>query len=514
MPLLDAVIGLVFGLAISGILIWWLVRVPAGRGRVRKGPSDTLSFLFENDTLVDTSQEAERLLAASRSPPTWEGVTALFRGRFDLPEQGLAPPETDGIDYYRALDASDTGLLEVRRAGEKVRLDIYGRSAQSGAADQKLHVLERELHLLRCANEVAPFPIWQSGEKGRVTWHNPAYAKLYREILREEPGPDRPLFDIPPPKVEDGTTRRVPISPRGKGHSLWFDIQRSSTEHGDFYSAVDANAIVRAEAAQRNFVQTLAKTFAHLPIGLAIFDENRELVLFNPAVIDLTGLGADFLSSRPNLLSFFDELRNRRLMPEPKNYNSWRQQIADLVAAAADGRYSETWTLDYGRTYRVNGRPHPDGAIAFLIEDISAEVSLTRKFRAELELGQSVLDHMDQAIAVFNSTGILTVSNAAYRALWATDPEVSFADVTIVDCLQIWQERCEPSPVFGDLRDAVLEHSHRVTWDTEVTQEDGERLSVDVIPLISGSTMIRFMPMSDVQKSPRGRLDIPVQHET
>ena len=72
-----------------------------------------------------------------------------------------------------------------------------------------------------------------------------------------------------------------------------------------FY-AVDVNAVVSAEISQRKFVQTLAKTFAQLSIGLAIFDRNRQLALFNPALIDLTALPAEFLSARPNLLSFFD----------------------------------------------------------------------------------------------------------------------------------------------------------------------------------------------------------------
>jgi hypothetical protein len=87
--------------------------------------------------------------------------------------------------------------------------------------------------------------------------------------------------------------------------------------------------------------------------------------LFNPALIDLTALPADFLSARPNLLSFFDRLRDHRMMPEPKNYGSWRHQMADLVAAAADGRYQETWSLPSGAVYSVSGQPHPDGAVAF-----------------------------------------------------------------------------------------------------------------------------------------------------
>ena len=62
------------------------------------------------------------------------------------------------------------------------------------------------------------------------------------------------------------------------------------------------------------------------------------------------------------------------MMPEPKDYRSWRQQMSDLEAAAQNGTYEETWALPTGQTYRVTGRPHPDGAVALLFEDISAEV--------------------------------------------------------------------------------------------------------------------------------------------
>ncbi|MAJ04508.1 MAG: hypothetical protein CMH03_07285, partial [Marinovum sp.] len=49
---------------------------------------------------------------------------------------------------------------------------------------------------------------------------------------------------------------------------------------------------------------TLGKTFAEMSVGLAVFDQNHRLVLFNPALIDLTLLGADFLSERPILIHF------------------------------------------------------------------------------------------------------------------------------------------------------------------------------------------------------------------
>lgn len=489
---LHITLAIVIGASTALTALWWTARNSSATRGHGFGNDTSLSFLFEDGELVDASDDAEALLEAAGEPADWSGVTNLFRGRFALPQGRLTFPKSDGIEFYRARENSDAGLLEVSKTGRRVRLDL-GQSDRTGAASgQKLHIITQELETLRSANDAAPFPVWQTRADGTIRWHNPAYSALYHMTFNKEPAEERPLFRLPETPLELGKSRRVPVTPPNTRKTVWYDVQRANTQGGDFYSAVDANAIVHAEAAQRNFVQTLAKTFAHLTIGLAIFDDNRQLVLFNPAVIDLTGLGADFLSSRPNLLSFFDELRNRRLMPEPKNYNSWRQQIADLVAAAADGRYSETWTLDSGRTYRVNGRPHPDGAIAFLIEDISAEVSLTRRFRAELELGQSVLDHIDSAVAVFSSDGLLAMSNQAYRVMWRVDPANSFADVTVVDCLRDWGTMCEASPVLADIRDFVLELGDRSAWSADLKAKTGEHLFVEAVPMVSGTTMVRF----------------------
>ena len=113
------------------------------------------------------------------------------------------------------------------------------------------------------------------------------------------------------------------------------------------------------------------------------------------------------------MVSFFDQLRESRRMPEPKNYKNWRQEIAEVIAAATDGRYQETWSLENGKTYSIRGRPHPDGATAFLIEDITAEVTLTRNFRAELEQSQSLLDKLEDGFAVFSASGVFDYARYA-----------------------------------------------------------------------------------------------------
>jgi hypothetical protein len=181
--------------------------------------------------------------------------------------------------------------------------------------------------------------------------------------------------------------------------------------------------------------------------------------------------------------------------------------MADLISAAESGRFEETWSLETGQTYRVTGRPHPDGAIAFLLEDISAEISLTRNFRAELELGQSLVDTFEDALAVFSQSGVLTFSNKAYDLLWGFRGDSSFADVTISDAIQLWREKSAPNPMWQDLRDSVMRLGDREEWSMPVCLKGQKPMQCKILPIASGATVVRFSRQTSVsaKSQPRAR---------
>ena len=109
-------------------------------------------------------------------------------------------------------------------------------------------------------------------------------------------------------------------------------------------------------------------------------------------------------------------------MPEQKDFASWRRKLAELEEGAREGTYEENWQLPSGKIFRVTGRPHPQGALAFLFEDISTAIMLERKYRSELELTQATLDRMSEAVAVFDASGMLVFVNSAFETLWGLDP--------------------------------------------------------------------------------------------
>lgn len=450
------------------------------------------SFLFEDENLHHASDTALRLYQLTPGQDDWHSLRDRLSKRFPgLPE---TPADAEpGETTLAARDLEDTATISLAREGAFCRITLHEDGPQAPAHVERFKAMQRELDALSRASDTTSHAIWQVDSRGTVIWFNAAYQKLYKRLHLSEPDETKPVFELTRGFGEESGHQRVSTLLPDESKKDWYDVSAVSVGDITVFHAVDMNAVVKSEIAQRNFVQTLAKTFAQLPIGLAIFDRNGQLALFNPALIDLTALPADFLSGRPTLMSFFDRIRENRRMPEPKNYQSWRQQITDVIAAATDGRYQETWTLESGQTYRVNGRPHPDGAIAFLIEDISAEISVTRNFRAELELGQSLMDSFEEALVVFSSTGVLTFCNLAYRDMFGMDPDNSFAEVTINDCVTEWKKICTPGAGWSRLTDFVLDYGEKSSWEMAATLENGAAMKCFVSRVSSGATIIRFV---------------------
>jgi PAS domain-containing protein len=447
---------------------------------------NTSALLFDGPLLIGASEAAKRSLKLDDGEFSWADLHARLAPAFPGFPADIETIRQDGLIVIEGTGSNIADAVTCEWVDGVTRVE-FKRDPNLPA-----EICQKELDTLRLASSATPYPVWREDAEGRIEWSNAAYQALCRKLSPSSPPMGFPLFPNVPSPALPGQRTRVQAQTPNKDQKLWFDVSTVDMDDGKLGYAVDINAVVDAEVAQRNFVQTLAKTFAQLSIGLAIFDRNRQLALFNPALIDLTTLQADFLSSRPTLASFFDRLRDQRVMPEPKDYASWRKQISDLAQAAADGRYRETWSLPSGSVYSVWGRPHPDGAVAFLFEDISAEVTLTRRFRADLELNQSIMDHLDQAIVVFAQNGTVCFSNQACQKLWKADPESSFAQVTVEDLTRLWQSQCHPTPVWGDLREFVAQTEHRATWTATVSLRDGTPVQCKVQPILNGATMISF----------------------
>ncbi len=329
----------------------------------------------------------------------------------------------------------------------------------------------------------APSVIWAERNQ-EVIWQNERFDELFdgvdlRGIRAFDTHADKPT----------GRTRLKSGHPKG---GAWFSLETSKQDGIDYYYAADAAPLIESEQELQRFIQTLTETFAHLPIGLAIFDKKRDLSLFNPALSGLLDLPAEWLIRRPSLMSFLDRLRNEGIMPEPSDFQSIRQEFKNLESGAINGTYQAEWTLGNGRIYRVVGRPHVQGGLALLFEDISKSVMIERQFRGELEQLYSALDCLADGVAIFDPAGELVFVNDAFDEIWGCDLAGAVSPVTVVDFSRLLQDMCKPSPAWGDFRQFVLDPSERSQWQADVFLGSGGVVNMTFSPIAGGQVFCEF----------------------
>lgn len=461
-------------------------------------PADPAVFLFDDRDLIDCSAAGRALFRAlPPGPSDWHRLTAFLATRFPdlagLAEHVAGPCGTE----FMAPDGSRAEISG--GAGLPVRISLSWND--EGSADVRidrfcLRAQEEEIVRLRQMSETLRMPVWITDRKGVVIWANTAYLAILAaaagRAVEDLTWPLDNLGDRLRGAGGAGGAQRLELPGHQGTSARWFVLETAEIEGGLLHVAAPADALVRAERSRDELMQTLAKTFAELPFGLAVFDRQRRLVLFNPALTDLTGIGPDFLLAQPTLFAFFDRLREGRMIPEPRDYHGWRQAIADIEKAATEGSYDQTWNLPSGVTYRVSARPHPDGALALWFEDVSADVTMARRFRSEMQTCLEVVEEMGIAVAVFSPAGRLTLSNSAFAALWGSAAEARLTTVDITEMSAQWQDMSEPTTAWADLVHFARDPGHPPPWHGAARLLNGQSVTLRAARLGSGATMVEF----------------------
>ncbi|MCA0042164.1 hypothetical protein [Celeribacter litoreus] len=327
------------------------------RARVKSEADSILSseegvvFLFEGDRLINATDSARSILAtATDTGSDWSRFLSIMSTRFP----GLQGKTFGQKGPLNSNDGQAILSTSIRNGFTRITVVEHAAKEVRELDQHALCAMERELETLRSTTDELPYLAWRETPDGAILWANRAYLEVSDTLLQHGDIPSWPpkrLFDTGA-LLNAGPKEPLRLSAPTKGSApQWFDVHRFASSEGYFFTAVSVDHTVAAENSLQELTQTLTKAFSHLTVGLAVFDQKRELALFNPALTDLTALPPEFLIARPSLSSFLDRLRDSQMMPEPKDYKSWRQEMAELEVAAEDGTYEELWSLPGGMTY-------------------------------------------------------------------------------------------------------------------------------------------------------------------
>jgi len=493
---------------------------PGGAG----DPARPLAFRLEAGRVRARDRAARGFLGGEARPlADFAHSLSPIEGVSDL---GLAlrALEADGRPFRALADDAEGRSWEVSgrpEAGE-ARLAL----SPAGAARREIARLRGMLAVLAAdrdqaaeALEAAPVLAWRRSPAGRIVWGN----ALYRRIsgAQEAHGSDA----APLPELRhDGGDGRHARPPEGRrsvfdartGERRWFELaELPAADGGALGYGADAAAAVHAEGALRRFVETLTETFAHLAIGLAIFDRETRLGLFNPAFASLTRLDPAWLAGRPSLPEVLERLRANRRLPDHDDFQTWRADLLGLFRTEGGQdrpERTEVWHLPGEVQIRVVARPHPQGAVAFLFEDVSETARLERRFATETEIRRAVMDRLEEGVVAFGPDGVARFVNPAFAAIWAARGEAAGAaaplpagtgadPLLLSRALEMFRARSAPTGAWDRLAEFFGAPTERAAWSEEISLRDGRRLRLRVAALPDGSVLAAFTDVSDAARA-------------
>ena len=262
--------------------------------------------------------------------------------------------------------------------------------------------------------------------------------------------------------------------------------------------ATDAGTAASAERTLTRFVQTMTETFAHLTVGLAIFDRNQTLALFNPALVQMWQVEPAWLARRPSLRDIIDELRATRRLPELQDFHKWRSRLVNLFENTEAADYEELWHLADGSNIRVLARPHPHGSLAFIFDDVTERMRLEQRYRHSIDLRRATLDGLNEGIAVFGANGLLQFVNQAFHEIWGTDTDQVYAAMHARQLITFCEALTVEEEVWHRLHSFITGEDNRRAWTARLTIPSRRVLTARFAPLPDGSTMAVF---SDITES-------------
>lgn len=439
-------------------------------------PVRLATFLFRGEHLTDSDCVIPKLPWSDNTEASeWRHLRSWLGRRFGPLPSRLSDLENGEVRTYPATDKTDPASLVLSALNETQRVQLSDPSEQDPSRAHRARELETFVSRFGVVLNSTPCAIRIFDKVHETAWYNKRFSALSEEQAE--------LLIKAPLNLVSG--KRVHLPALHGQNETYLELNHLDQEDFQVLYVNDVTQVVNAEKARREFIQTLTKTFANLTTGLAVFDQSQRLALFNPALLDLTGLSPSFLSGQPQLIEVFDKLRDSNMLPEPKNYGSWRNKIKAMIKSASEGLYIDDWSLPNGMTYRITGRPHPDGAVAFLFEDISDEVALTRRFRGQIDLRQAALDVVTHAIAITGPNNSILLCNRACSEFLGVDPESSFAEMALKEFLKICEEKL-PHIWFWDACEKAI--MGRTELERIIACKDGEEYLCR-IELLPGSSM-------------------------
>jgi PAS domain-containing protein len=207
-----------------------------------------------------------------------------------------------------------------------------------------------------------------------------------------------------------------------------------------------------------------------------------------------------WLDSHPSYGEILDRLRDKRRLPEQRNFPEWKAaQMA--VFEPAGKRGEEFWHLPNGRSIRIVIHSHLLGGVFILFEDITERLKLESSMNLLTQVQKATLDTLDEGIAIFGTDGRLVMHNVPFARMWKLseselDGQPHFAEIANLCTGRIGQDG-----IWGIVSCGVNSATPECFGEWSKTRRaDGRVISLSLSRLPNGTTVVAFTDITDLEK--------------
>ncbi len=428
-----------------------------------------------------------------------------------------------GVAFSGNVVTADGRTIEVdgRVAGGQVALwitDPAVRMAEDGAVIGAFRERATDLHGALALLERSPVPAWRRNAELQLVWANRAYAEVVEaasvaDVVKQQIELDNSIRKIAASAASERKAGEGRAVVNSRGERRVFRIVETPL-HGSGDAALGGVAIDvteqdKAKSDLKQQVEANQRTLDQIHTAVAIFGASQNLIYYNRAFKELWALDDAELSGRVYHGEILDQLRVAGRLPEPSDYEEWKdgqlslytEGLSEPGSERLGGAPDEIWHLPGGRTLQVAKQRHPLGGVMTAFEDITEKISLEAQFNTQIKVQKATLNNLAEAVAVFASDGTLRLYNKAFQKLWRLDARLVESKPHIDVMAEHLQKLAKDADdTFDALRRCIASKSHEDRQPLsakEIRLADGRTLAVGTEPLPDGATLAHFLDITD-----------------
>jgi signal transduction histidine kinase len=386
----------------------------------------------------------------------------------------------------------------------KIR-DMAGRRMELANLLKQNRSLSEALASQRALLDALPIPVWFRDAEGQLSWVNRAYiaavdAARSDEVIEQQ----RELLETRQRRAADtalaaGETFRKRLQTVVAGERRSFDTIVVPVARASAGAVIDIAPLQNVQDELSRQMAAHERTLNRVSTGVAIYGSDQRLAFHNEAFRDLWAFDPAWLEGKPKLGEMFDQLRQRRLLPEQADYRTWRD--AQVKSFENPESFEEWWHLPDGRTVHVLADRRPDGGVTYLFDEATERLALESRYNALINVQRETLDNLREGLVVFGSDGRLKLFNPAFAEIWKLEAKFLEAGPHIDEVWNASRPLLEDEEPWASAHRAVTGvFEARDAFEGAVTRPDGMTLAYAGVPLPDGGMVLTYTDISDTKR--------------